>query len=144
MDAAGPDDVLDTLRAELAAHFQADAVALKRAADAEALHRPQDPADMPGARLLRELLATGRPRCGTLGALEAAYFFGQSAGEARSVALIPLLGQGLTAALAIGSRNPERFVAGQATDFLVRLGEVVSRALQGLGPGEVALGQPDA
>ena len=138
MDATGPEAVLETLRAELTAHFQADAVALRRAADADELNRPQDPADAPGARLLREVLATGRPGCGTLGPLETAYFFGASASDARSVALIPLLGAGLTAALAIGSRNPGRFVPDQATDFLTRLGEVVSRALQGLLPGEVA------
>lgn len=138
MDATGPDAVLETLRAELTAHFQADAVALRRAADAEELNRPQDPADAPGARLLREVLATGQPRCGPLGALETAYFFGSGASDARSVALIPLLGAGLTAALAIGSRNPGRFVPDQATDFLTRLGEVVSRALQGLLPHEVA------
>jgi hypothetical protein len=144
MDVTRPDAVLDTLRVELTAHFQADAVALRRVDDAE-LNRPQDPADAPGARLLRELLATGEPRCGALGPLETAYFFGGSASDARSVALIPLLGAGLTAALAIGSRNPERFVPDQATDFLTRLGEVVSRALQGLmSAGEVAPGEANA
>lgn len=144
MDATGPDAVIDTLRAELTAHFQADAVALRRASDAEELNRPQDPADAPGARLLREVLATGRPRCGPLGPLETAYFFGSSACDARSVALIPLLGAGLTAALAIGSRDAGRFVAGQATDFLTRLGEVVARALQGFLAGEPAGDRADA
>ncbi|MCU0766516.1 MAG: DUF484 family protein [Gammaproteobacteria bacterium] len=144
MDAPGPDAVLDTLRTELTAHFGADAVALRRAADADELNRPHDPADAPGARLLRELLATGRPRCGPLGPLETAYFFGPNASDARSVALIPLLGAGLTAALAVGSRDPDRFVAGQATDFLTRLGEVVARALQGLLPGEVSAALADA
>ena len=128
LDAGDFDAVLRTLRAELQAHFQADAVALRRVA-AEELQRPGDQGQARGALLLRELVATGRPRCGALGDAERAYFFGDEAGDSRSVALIPLVGPGLTGALAIGSHDPERFNAGKATDFLVRLGEVVSRAV---------------
>jgi hypothetical protein len=139
LDAEDFDTVLQTLRTELKAHFQADAVALQRVA-ADELQRPQDPARQSGALLLRELIATGQPRCGALGGEELAYFFYGEAGDSRSVALIPLVGPRLTGALAIGSRDPQRFHPGKATDFLLRLGEVVARAVQAVAPREAADG----
>jgi hypothetical protein len=139
LDSGDFDTVLRTLRVELEAHFQADAVALRRV-DAGELHRPQDPRQAGGAMLLRELVATGQPRCGPLGEAELAYFFGTEAGDARSVALIPLIGPRLTGALAIGSRDPERFHPGKATDFLVRLGEVVASTVQAVALREAAGG----
>jgi uncharacterized protein YigA (DUF484 family) len=139
LDAGDFDAVLETLRTELQAHFQADAVALRRVA-AEDLQRPQGQSPQTGALLLRELIATGRPRCGALGEEELAYFFGAEAGDSRSVALIPLIGSRLTGALAIGSRDPQRFHPGKATDFLVRLGEVVARAVQAVAPREAQVG----
>jgi uncharacterized protein len=129
LDAADFDAVLRILRVELQAHFQADAVALCRV-DPEELQRPEDPSHASGALLLRELVATGQPRCGPLGETELAYFFGTEAGDSRSVALIPLVGPQLIGALAIGSRDPERFHPGKATDFLVRLGEVVASTVR--------------
>lgn len=131
--------VLRTLRSELQEHFQADAVALRQATG-EALQRPQDPGEAAGARLLRELIATGKPRCGPLAEAELAYFFGADAIGSRSVALIPLFGPQLTGALAIGSADPERFNPGKATDFLTRLGEVVTKVVQGVGPPGAAGG----
>lgn len=129
LDAQDFDAVLRILRADLQSHFQADAVALRRVA-AEDLQRPADPLQASGALLLRELVATGQPRCGALGDAELAYFFGADGVDSRSVALIPLVGSRLTGALAIGSRDPGRFDAGKATDFLVRLGEVVAKTVQ--------------
>ena len=129
LDAEDFEAVLGTLRAELQAHFQADAVALRRVAGEE-LQRPADPNQASGALVLRELVATGQPRCGALGQAELAYFFGTDAEHNRSVALIPLVGPRLIGALAIGSRDPERFHPGKATDFLVRLGEVVAKTVQ--------------
>jgi len=124
----------DTLRRELQTLFQADAVALRQV-PAEELQRPPDPGQT-GARLLRELIATGRPRCGPLGEAELTYFFGADATGSRSVALIPLFGPRLTGALAIGSNDPERFNPGKATDFLTRLGEVVAKTVQVVAPAE--------
>lgn len=135
LDAPDFDAVLRTLRTELQAHFQADAVALRQV-DPQQLQRPEDPAQASGALLLRELVAKGQPRCGPLGGAELAYFFGTEAGDSRSVALIPLVGARLVGALAIGSRDPERFHAGKATDFLVRLGEVVAKTVQAVDPRE--------
>lgn len=134
-DAGDFDAVLLTLRAELQAHFQADAVALRRVA-VEELQRPQDHDHAAGALVLRELIATGQPRCGPLAPGVLAYFFDGAAGDCRSVALIPLIGPRLTGALAIGSRDPARFHPGKATDFLVRLGEVVAKTVQAVAPRE--------
>jgi hypothetical protein len=129
IDAGSFETVVDTLRRQLSDAFQADAVALKVVAG-EQLQRPADPADIDGARLLRDLLATGEPRCGALSDAELAYVFDGDACGSRSVALIPILGRDLAGALAIGSRDAERFHAGNATDFLTRLGEVVTKTVQ--------------
>lgn len=133
LDAQDFEAVLQTLRAELRAQFQADAVVL-HLVDPAQLQRPEDPSRASGLLLLRELVATGQPRCGALGEAELAYFFDAQAGESRSVALIPLVGPRLIGALAIGSRDPQRFAGGKATDFLVRLGEVVARTVQAVSP----------
>jgi hypothetical protein len=129
IDAGSFETVVETLRRELSEGFQADAVALKVVAG-EQLQRPADPADAQGARLLRELLATGEPRCGGLSDAELAYVFDGEPRGSRSVALIPVLGRDVAGALAIGSRDAERFHAGKATDFLTRLGEVVTKTVQ--------------
>jgi len=134
LDARNLDALQAILRRELQAHFQADAVALRQV-PAEELQRPQDPGQY-GARLLRELIATGRPRCGPLGEAEMAYFFGADATASWSVALIPLFGPRLLGALAIGSSDPERFHPDKATDFLTRLGEVVAKTVQVVAPAE--------
>lgn len=139
LDAEDFDAVLRTLRTELQAHFDADAVALRQVAGGE-LQRAQDPSRQSGALLLRELIATGQPRCGALASAELGYFFDGEPGDIRSVALIPLIGPRLTGALAIGSRDPQRFHPGKATDFLVRLGEVVARAVQAVAPRAAAHG----
>ena len=135
LDAEDFAGLLQTLRSDLQAHFQADAVALRQAVGEE-LQRPHNPDQAAGARLLRELIATGKPRCGPLGEAELAYFFGANAMGSRSVALIPLFGPRLTGALAIGSRDPKRFDAAKATDFLTRLGEVVAKTVQAVAPPE--------
>jgi hypothetical protein len=129
IDARSFETVVDTLRRQLSEGFQADAVALKVVAG-ERLQRPADPADADGARLLRDLLATGEPRCGALSDAELAYVFDGETCGSRSVALIPVLGGDVAGALAIGSRDAGRFHPGKATDFLTRLGEVVTKTVQ--------------
>lgn len=139
IDADSFDTVVDTLRRHLSEGFQADAVALKVVAS-EQLQRPADPADADGARLLRDLLATGEPRCGALSEAELAYVFGGDACGSRSVALIPVLGRHVAGALAIGSRDASRFHPGKATDFLTRLGEVVTKTVQAVCAAQPAPG----
>jgi uncharacterized protein YigA (DUF484 family) len=72
----------------------------------------------------------GQPVCGHLQRPQLEYLFGPQAEDTRSAALIPLRAEGVMGMLAIGSRNAERFHPTKGTEFLVRLGEVVSRTLE--------------
>ncbi|MDX1343937.1 MAG: DUF484 family protein, partial [Reinekea sp.] len=58
------------------------------------------------------------------------YLFGQFDKEAGSVALVPLDGINITGILAIGNSDPEHFHCGQGTDFLRRLGDIVTKAFE--------------
>jgi uncharacterized protein YigA (DUF484 family) len=75
-------------------------------------------------------MSQGRPTCGVLQQEQLAYLFGSQAAETGSVALVPITGERTMGILAIGSRDADRFHPGKGTDFLRRLGEVVSRTLQ--------------
>ncbi|MCU7850567.1 MAG: DUF484 family protein, partial [Candidatus Thiodiazotropha sp. (ex Lucinoma kastoroae)] len=53
-----------------------------------------------------------------------------------STALIPLKSDGVLGLLAIGSCDSKRFAPHHGTDFLTRLGEIISRTLQAVSlPG---------
>lgn len=75
------------------------------------------------------LFATCKPRCGQLRDSQRDYLFGSEASGMASVALVPLGGQPPLGLLALGSVDPERFHPGMSTEFLSRIGELVSEAL---------------
>lgn len=57
--------------------------------------------------------------------------FNAASGAIASVALLPLMRQGeLIGSLHFGSANPDRYVAGCATDFLERLAEIIALCLE--------------
>ena len=122
------DEVLNTLQDELRSQFEADAVELRLFSAAD-LDRAVNEGE-PGPAMFRDFMNQGRPKCGTLKQEKLAYLFGSQAAETGSVALVPITGERTVGILAIGSRDPDRFHPGKGTDFLRRLGEVVSRTLQ--------------
>jgi hypothetical protein len=73
------------------------------------------------------------PYCGPNAGFEAATWFGESAGEIKSLALLPLRRNPDDAEavglLALGSEESERFYAGMGTVFLERIGELLSANL---------------
>ena len=75
------------------------------------------------------LFATCKPRCGQLRDSQRDYLFGSEAAGIASVALVPLGGQPPLGLLALGSVDPERFHPGMSTEFLSRIGELVTEAL---------------
>ncbi len=75
------------------------------------------------------LLATGKPRCGQIRDSQRDFIFGPDSGSVGSVALVPLTGHAPQGLLVLGSLNRERFHPGMSTDFLARLGELISDAL---------------
>jgi uncharacterized protein len=79
------------------------------------------------------LLSTGKPRCGQVRDSQRDYLFGPEAASIGSVALVPLSNNkgdnGSIGLLALGSAERERFHPGMSTEFLKRMGELITDAL---------------
>lgn len=86
-------------------------------------------ADDPGLAGLDSLFASGKPRCGQIRDTQREFIFGTDAGSVASVALVPLVGEAPLGLLALASLNSQRFHPGMSTEFLARLGELISDAL---------------
>ena len=80
-------------------------------------------------RSFEALLATGKPRCGQVRDTQRDFLFGPESPSIGSVALVPLGDGGTLGLLALGSAERERFHPGMSTDFLKRMGELISDAL---------------
>ena len=100
------------------------------------------PLEVPPSRFLRtanladaeiktfeSLLQSGKPRCGQIRDAQRDYLFGKESVEIGSVALTPLGPKGALGILAIGASDAERFHPGMSTEFLLRIGELVTYAL---------------
>jgi uncharacterized protein YigA (DUF484 family) len=80
-------------------------------------------------RTFDSLLSSGKPRCGQVRDAQLEYLFGKDSVAIGSVALTPLGQKGALGLLAIGASDAERFHPGMSTEFLVRIGELVTYAL---------------
>lgn len=80
-------------------------------------------------RSFDSLFTSGKPRCGQLRDSQKDFLFGAEAVGIGSVALIPLSGTGPTGLLALGSVDRDRFHPGMSTEFLQRMGDLISDAL---------------
>ena len=87
------------------------------------------PADDANMRTFEALLATGKPRCGQVRDTQRDFLFGPEAASIGSVALVPLGEAGAMGLLALGSAERERFHPGMSTEFLKRMGELITDAL---------------
>jgi uncharacterized protein YigA (DUF484 family) len=87
------------------------------------------PADDSNMRTFEALLATGKPRCGQVRDTQRDFLFGPEAASIGSVALVPLGEAGALGLLALGSAERERFHPGMSTEFLKRMGELITDAL---------------
>ena len=90
--------------------------------------RNGDPAS-PDIKSFESLLQSGKPRCGQVRDAQRDYLFGKDSVEIGSVALTPLGPKGELGILAIGASDAERFHPGMSTEFLSRIGELVTYAL---------------
>ena len=86
-------------------------------------------ADDANFRTFDALLATGKPRCGQVRDSQREFLFGPEAASIGSVALVPLGEAGSVGLLALGSAERERFHPGMSTEFLKRMGELITDAL---------------
>ena len=87
------------------------------------------PADDANIRTFDALLATGKPRCGQVRDTQRDFLFGPESASIGSVALVPLGEGGALGLLALGSAERERFHPGMSTEFLKRMGELITDAL---------------
>lgn len=86
-------------------------------------------ATAPELKMFDTLFESARPRCGQIRDSQRDFLFGAGTIEIGSAALVPLgreLGFGL---LAIGSPDAQRFHPTMSTDFLARIGDLVSEAV---------------
>jgi len=90
--------------------------------------RVANPADE-DMRTFDSLLNSGKPRCGQVRDAQRDYLFGLESVAIGSVALTPLGQKGALGILAIGASDAERFHPGMSTEFLLRIGELVTYAL---------------
>lgn len=90
--------------------------------------RVANPADE-DMRTFDSLLSSGKPRCGQVRDAQRDYLFGAESVAIGSVALTPLGQKGALGILAIGASDAERFHPGMSTEFLLRIGELVTYAL---------------
>jgi uncharacterized protein len=80
-------------------------------------------------RTFESLLVSGKPRCGQVRDSQRDYLFGTDSVEIGSVALTPLGSKGALGLLAIGASDAQRFHPGMSTEFLTRIGELLTYAL---------------
>ncbi|HKR33593.1 MAG TPA: DUF484 family protein [Steroidobacteraceae bacterium] len=88
----------------------------------------------PELKMFETLFESGRPRCGQIRDSQRDYLFGAGTVEIGSAALVPLGSKAAgkqpgAALLAIGSPDAERFHPTMSTEFLARIGDLVSEAI---------------
>ena len=90
--------------------------------------RVDDPAGT-NIKTFDSLLQAGKPRCGQIRDTQRDYLFGKDSVAIGSVALTPLGPKGALGLLAIGASDADRFHPAMSTEFLSRIGELVTYAL---------------
>ncbi len=86
-------------------------------------------ADDPLYRSFDGLFVSGKPRCGQVRDSQGEFLFGTEALGIASIALLPLGAQAPHGLLALGSLDRQHFQPEMSTDFLARMGELISEVL---------------
>jgi uncharacterized protein YigA (DUF484 family) len=86
-------------------------------------------ANAPELKMFETLFESARPRCGQIRDSQRDYLFGAGTVEIGSAALVPLGKEPSFGLLAIGSPDAERFHPTMSTEFLARIGDLVSEAV---------------
>lgn len=134
--ASDPLSVMDALEASLREDFGASEWLLLLPAEGESeltrLSGRHLRIVRPGAaelKMFETLFESGRPRCGQIRDSQRDFLFGAGTVEIGSAALVPLGKRPGSALLAIGSPDAERFHPTMSTEFLARIGDLVSEAV---------------
>lgn len=83
----------------------------------------------PELKMFETLFESARPRCGQIRDSQRDFLFGAGTVEIGSAALVPLGREMGFGVLAIGSPDEQRFHPAMSTDFLARIGDLVSEAV---------------
>jgi uncharacterized protein len=83
----------------------------------------------PELKMFETLFEAAKPRCGQIRDSQRDFLFGAGTIEIGSVALVPLGREPSAGLLAIGSPDAERFHPTMSTEFLARIGDLVSEAI---------------
>ncbi|MCU7915117.1 MAG: DUF484 family protein [Candidatus Thiodiazotropha sp. (ex Gloverina cf. vestifex)] len=135
IDAATFDEVLNALEDELHDDFKADAMELRLFSSSHIDEHLEETLN-DQADTFQQFFSQNAPICGQLDPEQLNYIFGAESDLINSTALIPLKSEGVLGMLAIGSADPKRFAPHHGTEFLTRLGEIISRTLQAVSlPG---------
>jgi len=87
------------------------------------------PRGSPELKPFESFFESGRPRSGVIRDAQREYLFGDDSVPVGSAVLIPLGEQASLGLLAIASQDTERFLPTMSTDYLLRIGELVTDAL---------------
>ena len=82
-------------------------------------------------KVFETFFESGRPRSGQIRDTQRDYLFGSEGGPVGSTVLVPLGERGSLGLLAIASHDTERYLPTMSTDFLVRIGDIITEAITG-------------
>jgi uncharacterized protein YigA (DUF484 family) len=91
------------------------------------------PRGSPELKIFETFFESGRPRSGQIRDTQRDYLFGADGSQVGSTVLIPLGERAALGLLAIASHDTERYLPTMSTDFLVRIGDIVSEAIVARG-----------
>jgi len=132
--AKDPEHLCDILKDAMLREFHAEAVSIRLfAITPSAEDAPPDPL----IAAFHEFLDRQHALCGPVDSEKATLLFGEEAVGIQAAALIPIYTETQSGVLAIGSSDPERFHPDMGTDFIDRLGEIVSHKLRSLPSGDI-------
>jgi uncharacterized protein YigA (DUF484 family) len=80
-------------------------------------------------KIFETFFESGRPRSGQIRDTQREYLFGGEGSQVGSTVLIPLGERAALGILAIASNDTERYLPTMSTDYLVRIGEIVTEAV---------------
>lgn len=128
--------VIDVLESSLREDFGASEwlILLPRAADSEfsrltSRHLRIVDAAAAELKMFETLFESAKPRCGQIRDSQRDFLFGAGTIEIGSAALVPLGPLPTSGLLAVGSPDTERFHPAMSTEFLARIGDLVSEAV---------------
>jgi uncharacterized protein YigA (DUF484 family) len=123
IDTVDFDEAINALQDKLYDDFKAEGVEFH-------LFSHYDEEAHPDLDGFKDFLDQGKPWCGQLDPEKRTYLFGPQAEDIQSTAMIPIEAEGVLGVLAIGSSDVNRFHPDKGTEYLNRLGDIISKTLE--------------